>query len=292
MTAKRDRVVGSVLIVLGVLGLCLAQMDTAHAADRAGSTTSQTRALKAAPAARRTTNPTVVLYGDSLAWEAKEFFAFNFANRSDVHVVARTYGGTAICDWLAEMADDAVALVPSVVVIEFSGNALTTCMQDSAGRALTGEALVERYRADVEAAIAAFAAVGAQILLAGAPVIQSAERHPDGVHDRTLNGMYADVADRYLSVRYVDAGASVLDQGGWTATLPCLPGEPCTGGLDGSGQPVNVVRAPDGIHFCPAAPNARRGVTQACPVWSSGAFRFAAAMARAAIEGLPTRRAG
>ena len=37
----------------------------------------------------------------------------------------------------------------------------------------------------------------------------------------------------------------VLDEGRWTNTLPCVPGEPCEGGTDAAGRPVNVVRAPD-----------------------------------------------
>ncbi|HVM67739.1 MAG TPA: hypothetical protein VMU14_22890 [Acidimicrobiales bacterium] len=74
--------------------------------------------------------------------------------------------------------------------------------------------------------------------------------------------------------------------GRWTETLPCLPGEPCTGGRDANGTPVNVVRAPDGAHFCPGAPAAVRGVTAGCPVWSSGSWRFGNAMAAPVIAEL------
>jgi hypothetical protein len=83
--------------------------------------------------------------------------------------------------------------------------------------------------------------------------------------------MYAEIADAHASVaEFVDAGAAVLDQGRWTNTLPCLPGEPCTAGIDVAGQVLNVVRAPDGHHFCPIANGAHAGVTDACPVWSMG----------------------
>ena len=78
----------------------------------------------------------------------------------------------------------------------------------------------------------------------------------------------------------------MLRDGRWTETLPCLPTEPCTGGRDASGTPVNVVRAPDGAHFCPGAPAAVRGVTAACPVWSSGAWRFGNAMAAPVVAEL------
>jgi hypothetical protein len=79
----------------------------------------------------------------------------------------------------------------------------------------------------------------------------------------------------------------VLDHGRWTESLTCVAGEPCTGGTDATGAAINTVRAPDGMHFCPAAPEAVLGVTGDCPVWSSGAFRFARAMARSALAAVP-----
>ena len=67
-----------------------------------------------------------------------------------------------------------------------------------------------------------------------------------------------EIAAHEANVRYVDAGAAVLDDGRWTETLSCLPGEPCAGGTDPLGRSVNVVRAPDGVHFCPAEGRAPR----------------------------------
>src|SRR5690606_22920164 len=75
--------------------------------------------------------PVVVLYGDSLAWEAREHFAAAFHGRPDVRVVTRTFGGTAICDWLDVMRDDVDELAPGAVILESSGNALTSCMRDA-----------------------------------------------------------------------------------------------------------------------------------------------------------------
>jgi hypothetical protein len=70
----------------------------------------------------------------------------------------------------------------------------------------------------------------------------------------------------------VDAGAALTDRGRWTATLPCLPVEPCAGSLA-------IVRAPDGVHFCPGSPAAVAGRTERCSVWASGAYRYGTAMA-------------
>jgi len=74
-------------------------------------------------------------------------------------------------------------------------------------------------------------------------------------------------------VAFVDAGAAVeTPDGSFAATLPCLPGE-AECGPDGT----NPVRNDDGVHLCP-------GASGPCPVYSSGAFRFASAIAAAIQE--------
>jgi hypothetical protein len=224
----------------------------------------------------------VVLYGDSLAWEARDAFVMSFAGRAEVAV--RTFGGTAICDWLETMAADAVRMQPGVVVVEFSGNNFTSCMLGPDGAGLRDGALVDRYRADAESVIALFVHHGTQVVFAGSPTAGAASDRP------VLNQVYERLADEHDGVHYVDAGAAVLDEGRWTATLPCLPAEPCEGGVDADGTPVSAVRAPDGMHFCPVDSDAVDGVTGACPVWSSGAFRFGAAMAAPVVAALDAAR--
>ena len=53
-------------------------------------------------------------------------------------------------------------------------------------------------------------------------------------------------------------------------------------------RPLSLVRAPDGVHFCPAGKDAHRGVTATCPVWSSGAYRYGSAMAQPVVLDLTT----
>jgi hypothetical protein len=45
----------------------------------------------------------VILYGDSLAFEARDAFELTLQRGDDIEVVDRTLGGTAICDWLDRM---------------------------------------------------------------------------------------------------------------------------------------------------------------------------------------------
>jgi hypothetical protein len=180
------------------------------------------------------------------------------------------------------MRADASAIHPDAVVVEFSGNALTPCMRALDGSMLTGAVYFEKYAADAAAVLDIFTPGHTLVFFAGAPISRGAERAGDPTTP-TLHGIYAALAESSPYGRYTDAGWSVLSAGRWTETLPCLPGEPCTGGHDANGTPVNVVRAPDGAHFCPGAPAAVRGVTAACDVWSSGSWRFGNAMAAPVI---------
>jgi hypothetical protein len=70
-----------------------------------------------------------------------------------------------------------------------------------------------------------------------------------------------------------------MANGAFTWSLPCLPFEPCTGA---SG--TNIVRSPDGVHFCPTGDTTIEGYFEVCNVYSSGAFRFAAAMLGPALK--------
>jgi hypothetical protein len=171
------------------------------------------------------------------------------------------------------------------VVVEFSGNALTPCMLDPDGEPLAGAAYLDRYRADAEAVVKIFSPLEARLYFAGAPS-PAVVGGDDSFRGGRLDDAYRELAAaRGPRVAFVDAGAAVLDRGRWTRSLPCLPEEPCGGSTDGS-PPVNVVRAPDGNHFCPVAKHAVSGVTGDCPVWSSGAYRYALAMAQPVLDAL------
>ena len=116
------------------------------------------------------------------------------------------------------------------------------------------------------------------MFLVGAPVTrehQKSDPHPDA-----LDFQYKAIAAADPQhVTFVDAGAAVEEPDGtYAQTLPCFIGEPCTGPVVG-GVRSNVVRSADGADFCPVTL-----VRQACPVYSSGAFRFADAM----VHGLAT----
>jgi len=204
---------------------------------------------------------TLILVGDSLAVEASQYFELLLVS---VELVPYPFSGTAPCDWFTL---DMRASPSTVVVLSFHGNAFTPCMQDASGAPYTGAALVEKYRVDVGILIDRAVVSGSDVVLVGQPENGPTFPRPQLVGE--LNSMYAELALE-RGVGYVDAGASVeAPDGSFVSRLPCLPDEiEC--GLDGT----NVVRSDDGVHFCPVS-----GGFDECPVYSSGAFRYALAIA-------------
>jgi hypothetical protein len=211
----------------------------------------------------------VDLFGDSLGYQAEPYLDKLLAEANDYTVLNYTYGGTATCDWLSRMAA-AAAERPEAVILVFSGDAFTPCMD---GVALWSPRYYDLYANYTERAITIFSAVHAHVFLVGTPVNESS-----GVGWGHLDSIYRQLAQANpITVTYVDAGSSVeTATGGFTWALPCLRIEPSCG-PDGT----NVVRSPDGIHFCPDGSSALRGVTGPCDEYSSGAFRFAFAITRA-----------
>jgi hypothetical protein len=214
----------------------------------------------------------VDLFGDSLGFQAAPYFNMFFAQTHDYAVSDYTYGGTATCDWLTMMARAAVER-PQAAVFVFSGNALTPCMD---GVDVGSPQYYDLYTSYTEQAIGIFSAVGAHVFLVGTPVDEASVAGWDHLDD-----IYRHLAQANpLTVTFVDAAAAVeTASGGFTWALPCISIEP---NCDSAG--TNVVRSPDGTHFCPDGTPAARGVTEPCDEYSSGAFRFALAMVTAVTQ--------
>jgi hypothetical protein len=216
--------------------------------------------------------PRIALYGDSLAMQSAQDFQY-LTGTAGGSTLLRAYGGIAICDVLPELADDAESWQPTVAVLEFSGDDLTPCMK---GYMAGSPAYYAKYETDARAAVSTLRSEGVQVVLIGAPIDADAHASSNTEH---LNAMYASLAARVRGVSYDDAGQSVLAHGKFTWTLPCLRSEPCS-----VPEGTNVVRSPDGTHFCPDGATTMEGSFEVCDVYSSGAYRFAAAMVSSTIR--------
>lgn len=214
----------------------------------------------------------IVLYGDSLASEAGEDFEA-LATSTGAAVQVHTFPGSSPCDYFASMAALAQQWHPTVAVLAFTGDAFTQCM---GGVHVGTPRYFTMYKSQTHAAISIFRSAGAKVVLVGQPADASARLTKNGV---ALNQLYRSIARRTSGVTYDDAGQAVMAKGRFTWTLPCLSGKPCSGP-----HRTNVIRAPDGVHFCPNGQTTRIGGLEQCDIYSSGAFRFASAMLKAAME--------
>jgi hypothetical protein len=234
----------------------------------------------------------VGLFGDSLAVQSEPYFNFLLQAGGKARVSNFAYGGTAACDWVPTMREYARTEHPRAVVFEFVGNTFTSCMT---GCPLGSPAAVTRYCSAVSTAIQVFLGLGTHVFLIGTPISRTQWITHDSDWD-DLNLAFAALAAKHPDhVTFVDSGRA--DEGphqSFVSTLPCLFFEPCTGPTI-AGVRTNVVRSPDGVHFCPDQSGNAVGQVARCNVYSSGVFRFAAAMAGPVIRefGLArTRRPG
>jgi hypothetical protein len=198
------------------------------------SSSSPTRTPSATSTSARARGP-VLIYGDSLIEQASPYL------RSTDQI--RAFGGTALCDWVDNMARAASVEQPSALVVEFVGNNVTPCMQSYQ----TPEEVRAKYEADM-ARLKQL--VDAPILWVGPPPFR--DREPPAF------GLYSS------EPQFVDAGEAVLADGAYTDTLPCLADE---GWMQGCVNGRIRVRASDGAHFATSGSG-----------YSAGGRRFADAI--------------
>lgn len=271
--------------------------------------------------------PTVLVFGDSLITEAESDIRYQLGDAYDVRVVA--FGGTALCDFSSRIVEDARALRPQMVVLSFSGNALTPCMRPPAGTANNVAWWAAKYELDLNNTLSRLAALGVPTTVVGAPpslarapasnlagsdalltdapvgvgvdmpiagstnpsnpgedlkaTSLSIGQVPSGyvLAESFVNAIYQRIVisqrTRGVDVGFVDGGRFLRSpSGGWTRTLGCLPWETAAMGCVGG---VITVRSPDFVHFCPTATGNNAGVISGCSSYSSGAWRYATAIA-------------
>ncbi len=223
-------------------------------------------------------NFTVGFYGDSFAFASAEHAHHLLETGGRLRVVGASFHGVAVCDLLPQIRSDVANHDMFGAVLVFAGNAFTPCMAKPNGRALSGRTALRKFEADLTEAVQLLTADGTRVYLGTVP-----EGRLQAMFDinwaRDTNKVVAKVAKKNRRVELIDSAAAVLDDNGhYTETLPCLDFEPCMF----SGR--NLVRESTGIHFCVSGFAEVPVGTDTCPVWSSGAFRFAGALTAPVIE--------
>ncbi len=215
--------------------------------------------------------PRVALYGDSLVSEVGQDFAF-LATRAGASVQVHAFPGVSPCDYFTSMTAVAREWRPTIAVLLFTGDVFTAC---NGGVQVGTAPYFAKYKEETRTAISIFRSVDADVVLIGQPADSTARLTKNGT---ALNRLYRSIAEATPGVRYDDAGQAVMAKGRFTWTLPCLSRQPCTGP-----HGTNVVRAPDGVHFCPNGKTTLQQGFEQCDVYSSGAFRLASAMEKATL---------
>ena len=227
----------------------------------------------------------VELWGDSLSAQAADYIRFALQSSGKVTARVHTFGGTALCDWFPDMRSEIDpanpgGFHPQVAIIQFSGDAFTPCMKDQRGVALSGQALVTKYRTDSALAIALLTSAHLHVYFASTP-ISRAEAALGYVGNAPLGVMFSTLPARFPAsglVHFINAAAAVEWHGHFSFTLPCQTGETCTGRWP-DGTKTVVVRQSDGGHFCPVTETVNADGSRTCPVPMPGARRFATAIA-------------
>jgi hypothetical protein len=267
-TRSRVRILFAALVLAA---LAFAGGIAAASVSSGGGGSDHTAAADPKPA-----DPKIAIYGDSLTLQASPYLTA-ISKAFGLRLVVRAFSGTAPCDFVAVLRKDLTDERPDLVMFAFSGNSVATCMLDTTGRPLTGDAVIAKYRADTEAAADMTTERHRPFLVASPP----APRGKMAIW-KSLDDLYRQIATTHAGVQYVDAGQEIAPGGVFSPTQQCLPYETRIPQAERScsGPDAKIpVRGADGGHFC-----GNTGPTAAvlCPTYSSGAMRYAVSLVTAA----------
>jgi len=210
------------------------------------------------------------MFGDSLSYQAGPYLKQDF-NPVTTSSFLHLYPGTALCDWLWQIDDLTRRTAPDVVVLQFFGNHVTRCIR-------TSPDFIAQYGRDLRTAITRLRAVG----VAGI-VVDVGPTSPVATWWSQLVATDRRVIASFHSRDIIYAGAADAAVEGpsdsYAAFLRCLPVEVKYAKCD-PGVEVKV-RARDKVHFCPVPVPSESNQVIPCPVYASGAYRFAHGLAKA-----------
>ncbi|MGZ4618638.1 MAG: SGNH/GDSL hydrolase family protein [Frankiaceae bacterium] len=182
----------------------------------------------------------IVVYGDSLTVQSTNQIQSNAGGKA---VVVHANSGTALCDWVPQMAADRAREHPKTVVIAFAGN-VNTCVADAWAKGGPAAALAN-YEAALRAVRKAYPTE--RIIVVGAVAAQDRNGWAPFVGNPQLNAMYQRVA-RQIGATYSPWADWALTPGhvytDYRPSFPCLVAD------TGKCAPV-LVRTADGVHLTP-----------------------------------------
>ena len=169
------------------------------------------------PAATRTagastTNGRIAVFGDSLAVQAGPYIE-RAAEAGDVKLTIYAFPGTAPCDFLGVLQDALTSKDPGRRALRVPGQQLRDVHAGpTRGQPLAGDAMIAKYRADLEAAADQTARANRPLILASPPAAR-------GMHElwQQLDDLYRQIAATHPGVQYLDAGTDIAPGGQFAA---------------------------------------------------------------------------
>ena len=226
----------------------------------------------------------LILYGDSLSVESGPYLGAAITKRGKVSFTNRAESGTAPCDWKGTIKKDIKNRIPEAAVIEAFGNNESSCQVGAGGLRPTMDspAYWKMYKTDLLRTVRLFPR-STRVILVSAPAARNDLAHGSSHKARMLSTM-EQIASRYGNVTAYDAGAKIeAPVGHFVRFMPCATPRPCP---DHPKVGSAIVRALDGLHFCPPMVWAKLSLLKHCPIIAYGAWRFGLAEAVAAARQL------
>lgn len=230
----------------------------------------------------------VAIFGDSIGYEAEPFFAARLEGDGRFAVKDRTRAATAPCDWMWGLKTFPLAPQPAAVVVETLGVSVSDCQADAKGKRPPRDsaAYFASYRLQLQQFIDMFPKK-TKFFLSSAPPTSSGAGYRSGAkHKRMIVQMLAEVAATRPNSTVFDAAARLQNPSGlYVRAVACVDALPCT---DSPAPGKAVVRALDGIHFCPSyGPSGTSLYLRRCPVPDVGAMIFGNALAEPVLAAFP-----
>ncbi len=182
----------------------------------------------------------IVVYGDSLTVQSSAQIQPNAGGKA---VVTHAAFGTALCDWVPQMAADRAREHPKTVVVAFAGN-VNTCVADAWAKG-GAAAAVANYEAALRAVRKAYPTE--RIIVVGAIAAQNRNGSAPFIGNPQLNAMYQRVAGQIGATYSAWADVALTPGHVYTDKRPAFP---CL--IPGTGKCAPVlVRTADGVHLTP-----------------------------------------
>ncbi len=214
------------------------------------------------------------IVGDSLVAESQPTITKLLADRNGIWPTVLSVPGGALCDIDALVEQALRRERPDLVVLETHGGYRTDCFVARGSVGPTEDGYAERYRSDLQTMFDRLTRRGIDVIVVLAPP------DPPGALQRAQDALaevIRTVALDYEAVTVTAAPSESIDGEGWSERGRCEPIDRSVGACRGG---VAILRAPDGVHFCPAG--YEPGVV--CAVHSPGAHRYGSAIADVVIE--------